>query len=187
MFVNTTSNTFTSGYAASTSTYMEIEPNTTYTISKRAGKTFRVATSASIPVDGGKVLYTVANHTATSITITTESTAKYLLINYYNTDNGDTAGQSVVLDSLQVEKGTTATTYEAYIKTEIYIKNSNNVYEKLTTANAVSSLIVNSTYISDVDINQCVRNGNVVRVDFRGKVKANIPNDVRLLDFAVYS
>lgn len=133
MFVNTTSNTFTSGYAASTSTYMEIEPNTTYTISKRAGKTFRVATSASIPVDGGKVLYTVANHTATSITITTGSTAKYLLINYYNTDNGDTAGQSVVLDSLQVEKGSTATAYEAYIKPEMYIKNNNNIYEKFTT------------------------------------------------------
>lgn len=66
------------------------------------------------------------------------------------------------------------------------IKKDGKYYAK-SAPNRVSSLTVNSTYISDVDMNQCVRNGNVVRVDFRGKVKANIPNDIRLLDFAVYS
>lgn len=144
-YVQTSDNTFVGGYAATRSTYIEIEPNTTYTISKQAGKTFRVATCTDTPVSGGKILSTTANHTGTEITITTEANAKYLFINYYNTDNGDTAGEDVIKDSILIEQGSTATTYEDYIEKEIYVKNDNGVFERFYKEEKIQSITVKGT------------------------------------------
>lgn len=156
-----------------TTAWFPCRPNTKYTVSGGNRCRWQEKSDTGVVTFNGQ-----------STTITTSNTAKYLRCYCHNiseiTDK--------TLPNIQIEQGSTATAYEAYIKPEMYIKNNNNIYEKFTTdINMTSSLIVNSTYISDVDMNQCVRNGNVVRVDFRGKVKANIPNDVRFLDFAVYS
>lgn len=113
------------------SCYAKVTPNTTYTVSKQAGKSFRIATTNIVPIDGVTYTSTTTNHTGTSITITTGVNDNYICIFFYATSNGDTGGYSAMANSIQVEQGSTATTYEAYIEPEIYSKNNNNVYEKL--------------------------------------------------------
>lgn len=57
---------------------------------------------------------------SSTLTITTTSTTKYIKLN------------SVIsaLDTLQLEQGSTATSYEAYIEPKMYVKNDNDVYEE---------------------------------------------------------
>lgn len=125
MYVKTADNTFEDNYMATYSSYVKVEPNTTYTISKTAGKTFRVATSTNVPTDGGSVLSTTANHTGSSITITTPSNANYLLVNYYNTNNGDNIGESTMRGSIQIEQSLYKTEYEEYYSPVIAAVDSN--------------------------------------------------------------
>lgn len=112
-FIDATTNTFVLQNQYN-SIYLKIVGGKTYTVSKLAGKTFRVATSEVIPSSGSKILSTSANHSGTSITFTAESNAKYLIIMYWSSNNGDTIDTSVLLNSLQFELGSTATNYEPY-------------------------------------------------------------------------
>lgn len=112
------------------SCYVKIMSNTTYTISKNAGHSFRIATTTEIPNNGVSYNNTLANHSGTSITITTGQNDKYICIFFYATGNGDTGGYQNMANSIQVEQGSTATSFEPHIEKEIYCKNTNGVYEK---------------------------------------------------------
>ncbi len=110
---------------------MSCKPNTTYTISKKAGLSFRIATFSDIPKIGSTYNSTQANHTGTSITIQTGEKDNYIGFVCFSTSNGDTGTYKEMYETVQVEEGEIATTYEAYIEPTIYIKKSNNEYEKL--------------------------------------------------------
>lgn len=84
--------------------------------------------------------------------------------------------ESTKINTAQIEIGSTSTAYESYIEKEILVKN-NSVFENFMNEIKYSSLILNSTYISDVDCNVITRYGKVCRVDFRGKVATAIPNN----------
>lgn len=98
--------------------FVKCEPNTTYTISRSVlTGTFRVGDYTSIPImTSSNVDYTlpkaiIEDNNATSITYTTSSTAQYLIV-HYGTIEDTTLNES--LTTIQVEKGTTATTYSPY-------------------------------------------------------------------------
>ena len=101
--------------------FIECKPNTTYTLS-RTTKTskFRIGSYASdIPVmTNSNVDYNLENYVkddnATSITITSGANAKYLIVEYcqIGTDSLDTILAS--LKSMQLEEGSTATTFTKY-------------------------------------------------------------------------
>jgi len=101
--------------------YIPCEPNTTYTVQKinqGGNKRFALATTSVLPDVGVAVLQFTQDNNADSLTITTDNTANYLLIWCWVTnDTGVTWGE--ILNSLQVEKGPTATTYEAYFNIEL--------------------------------------------------------------------
>ena len=91
---------------------ISIEPNTTYTVSKpltthnrlRVGiSSHEMTTTESFNIWGG-------SDTATDVTLTSTSDSKYMYI-YYGIDDE----KQLALDTLQVEKGSTTTTYEPYI------------------------------------------------------------------------
>ena len=93
-----------------------IEPNTTYTISKplttnnrlRVGiSSHEMTTTESFNIWGG-------SDTATDVTLTSASDSKYMYI-FYAIENE----KQLALDALQVEKGSTATTYEPYYDIEL--------------------------------------------------------------------
>lgn len=96
--------------------YIPCKPNTTYTISRikpsSGNSKFAIGTTSEIPVAEAQCIDFIRNDTANDITITTSSNAKYLIIWLWVTDY--TMSWQDTIDSLQIEYGNTATTYEAY-------------------------------------------------------------------------
>lgn len=59
-------------------------------------------------------------------TFVTPANCKYLRLTFYNS-----SGISIsALSNIQLEQGTTATSYEAYVEPKIYVKNDNGAYEE---------------------------------------------------------
>lgn len=77
-------------YSSDNSTYMEIEPNTKYEITKSAGQRFRIGTTVDIPQPSNDLLQYTENDTGTTITITTASNVNYLVIYFIDTSLEDT-------------------------------------------------------------------------------------------------
>lgn len=138
---------------------LEVQPSTSYTISKTQGGHFRVGTTNNYPSVGTIVDGLINNSSATSITITTNSTAKYLCCSYWQT-GVDTITEGSIRESIQVEQGTTATTFEEYKDKKIYTKTDNGVYEEFINAD---DLILNQFKINDknniTDFNSFTKNG----------------------------
>lgn len=59
--------------------------------------------------------------------------------------------------------------------------NIEKAIEARAVENTKSTLTVNSTYLSNIDINSVTRNGNVCRVDFRAEVIEDISNTTSFL------
>lgn len=183
-YIDTTNNIFNEQEDAK-SVYVKIRPNTTYTISKTSGKTFRVATSEKIPQKNVAIISTVANHTGNSVTINAGSNANYLLINYYNATNGDTANEYDIRNSIQVEQGSTATEYEAYIEPKMYVKNDNDVYEEFyKSVIKIGSVVNPDNTIFQIENSDIKQINNIVFVDLSIKLLKDIPVNTQF-NFAI--
>ena len=112
-FINTQTGDFSESSNYKT-IYIPCLQNTTYTISKEVGKTFRVASSYNIPSGGVPYINTSANHTASELTFTTGDSARYLAVLYWSSQNGDTKTADELAETIQIELGSTATAYEPY-------------------------------------------------------------------------
>ena len=102
---------FSSAYR---SVYVKCEPNTTYTVSRKVGTRFSVATTIEKPAPSVAVYGIISNHNGASITITTDSDAQYIIA--YVWISSDTITPEEVIESVQIELGTTATPYTPYVK-----------------------------------------------------------------------
>lgn len=105
-----------SGFLQANGNYRSIifptNTNTTYAISKIEGKIFRVAEYKTLPTIDSNWTNRIRNDFATNIIYTTSSTGNYIVITYKR--ETDTLTEQEILDSIQIEQGSTATTYEAY-------------------------------------------------------------------------
>ena len=102
------------------SIYIPIKPNTQYTVSKNAGQRFVVATSPVIPSNSATFTSSVSGYTDSSLTITSGSNDKYLWA-WIFLNGTDTGTIDDMLNSVQIEFGNQATTYEAYKGNNTYI------------------------------------------------------------------
>ena len=102
-------------------------PNTKYTISKVSSARFACGYLTGAIEEGAAVYGLVTDYTATSITVTTNENAKYLVAFVYNA-NADTLTFDAIKDSLQIEMGSVATPYEAYRSSYSYMSFDNPVY-----------------------------------------------------------
>ena len=165
---------------SSRSVILRCEPNSTYTISKVVTTAFSVASSEEFPINNGTITVINTNHNAESITITTGKNDKYLLIQYMHTGN-DTLTENEILNSLQVEQGSTATDYQEYKEKKIYTKNDNGVYEEFLNADEVKPT---EDFSSKVTFNETAanisffKNGNVIEITYQGEAKTHKPNDI---------
>lgn len=144
--------------------YLPCKPSTTYTVSKQAGQRFIVAETTELPTNNVVVSNIVSDYTASSITITTTASAKYLVAFVYlsTADTGVTADQ--MLATCQIELGSTATDYESYQGTTYTTSLGRTVYAgtldvvsgvlTVTDANIASynGETLPSTWISDRDV-----------------------------------
>lgn len=104
-------------YTSSNATcvYIKCKPNTTYTVSKLAGTRFMVATTRVKPANNVQTYGFIVDFEASSITITTDADAKYLVA-YVWANNDEPITREQMLDTVQIEYGSTATTYQQYIE-----------------------------------------------------------------------
>lgn len=119
--------------------YVSCQPNTTYTISKILGSRFQVAYTSSTPTINGSITGTLAYNDRTEISITTNDSAKYLVV--YCWRDGETNTFDEVKASLQIEKNSTATTYEPYITPSINI-DGNEIYSKASNEYTTSEQVI---------------------------------------------
>ena len=93
--------------------YIQCEANANYTITKLTGTYFRVASTSEIPARGVNTINKIVNDSGNVITINSGNNANYLAVNFYN-DDTDTLTEQQMLDSIMIEEGTEATSYEPY-------------------------------------------------------------------------
>lgn len=99
-------------------TYISCKPNTTYTIQKKEGVRFVVSCSESKPELGVPVTRLINAPTQPFVTVKTNSNAKYLIVDYYDNDAAYDVSEQSILDSIQIEEGSTATSYVPYLNLE---------------------------------------------------------------------
>lgn len=114
---------------ASRTKNLKLEPNTVYTMSSNMTKTssntadlfFASGCNASVSTDANGVW------DGQSRTVTSDENG-YVTVAYRKQSTSQTPN---LMDAwYQIEQGSTATEYEAYIEATIYVKNNNGVYEK---------------------------------------------------------
>lgn len=94
---------------------IDCKPNTTYTISKVVSSRFIVAYSNNLTYTSGETLLgKVSNNSATNLTITTGENAKTLYVFYSHLSDETTYTLQQILDSIQIEENSIATSYEPY-------------------------------------------------------------------------
>lgn len=101
--------------------YIPCKPNTTYTCQKMVQGTqnknrFRLGTTANVPQNANVLndfWYMIDGGSDTSHSITTGNDANYLVMYCYNGTDEATSFEQM-LNSIQIEKGSTATTYQPY-------------------------------------------------------------------------
>ena len=104
------------GASSTRSVYIPCAPNATYTVSKTLTARFAVAFTDDIPSNGVAVTGRVQNNTASSITTTSGINSKYIVVWLYHVDLDTTTIKiNEVLATLQIELGSTATSYTPYI------------------------------------------------------------------------
>jgi lysophospholipase L1-like esterase len=108
--------------------YIPIVGGLQYTVSKMAGKSFRVSTSSVIPNPESLINFSVANHQGESLTINTASADKYLIVTYY-VNTLDTIDKTVLRNSLQIELGSIKNSLETYKGYAIISKNGRGTVE----------------------------------------------------------
>lgn len=103
------------GASSTRSVYIPCAPNATYTVSKTLTARFAVAFTDDIPSIGVAVTGRVQNNTASSITTTSGINSRYIVVWLYHVDLDTTTIKiNEVLTTLQIELGSTATSYTPY-------------------------------------------------------------------------
>ena len=113
----TASSTYVKSNDSCALVFIPCEGSKTYTVSKTAGTRFAVGYTKAYPVAGsnsstGTAIYGVTvDNAASSISITTGSDAEYIVAWVFN-GGSDTGTRAAMLSSVQIEEGSSATSYE---------------------------------------------------------------------------
>ena len=154
-FVDGTNNITADTSGNNKTIYIPCKPNTTYTIQKTASPSNRAigytTTTPAIGVAVQGAINILANTTSKSIT--TGNNAEYLVIRVWS-GTQDTITYQQMLDSLQIEQGNQATTYEAFIPNTINVNNEKytdtiNVGTEINNKNRVNVLYSHNLFDKD--------------------------------------
>lgn len=151
-YTDATNNKITTSYNDVT-IFTPCSPNKTYTVSKAAGARLSIAYTKEAPVINTPIYGMLRDNSATSLTITTGSDAKYLVSQVY-LQGTDTASLVDILSSVQVEEGSSATTYEAYNGTAYHLSfgNAGVVYGgELDILNGILTVTHDSVKMGDLE------------------------------------
>lgn len=173
--LNISSDGYLSADANSAMNYVKVNPGVTYTLSSNANRQWVITTSNVKPYIGQTGLTrTITSGTSTQVTIPSGHT--YLYVRHYPSNNENNLTQNI-----QVEQGTLATTYEAYVPNKINTKNSagtfENVYDEEDIPNIDTSrwteIMLGYRYVNDKIV---VYAGTVVTSFSNGVLTLNVTN-----------
>lgn len=100
--------------------WIPCEPNTTYTVQRLSPPSWNRGLAWTETKPAARVqTYGYVQGNSSSLTITTGATAKYLVYRFYQSNSDSSTTLDNVLASVQIEKGSTATTYEPYYNIEL--------------------------------------------------------------------
>ena len=125
--------------------YIPCKPNTSYTVSKISSNRFGVGYTIDKPAAGVTVYGTVISYAATSLTVTTDSSAKYIVAYIRNGNATGASTLSEIVKSLQITESSTALPYEPYgYKIPISsVGQTNNIYlGEVETTRRVKKLVL---------------------------------------------
>lgn len=95
------------------SLYIPCEPNKTYIVNKARTARFQLFTTENVPAANGDCLQVVYNFSATQLTITTDATAQYLGVFFYNA-NYDTMTPQQIMDTIVITEGAPGAIWDNY-------------------------------------------------------------------------
>lgn len=154
----------------SKSLYIDCKSNTTYTISRKQGQRFVVGTTDILPNTNVTCTKHIANQNASSITITTDNTSKYIVVFYYNSD-ADTLTEQEILDSIKIEQGSKATKWSRFGHGCVNLKVQNKNLAQKEKINSVGTKIAElNGYVGDITIAVKTDKGTA-QVNYRIKYK----------------
>lgn len=122
--------------------YIPCKPSTTYTFSKTLGARFFVGYTKTTPALNVEVFGRAGANNSTEWTITTDSDAKYLVAFVYSGIIDTSLTSTQVLNTLQIEYGSTAHTYESYIENPTINTNINGQYKEIYNKDNMGDLVV---------------------------------------------
>lgn len=124
--------------------YIEVNPNTIYTLSTNAV----VRSLAFVFFDINKNALSIKEVLDTSRnTVTTPSNCYYVRF-WVNNQEGTTITSSIISSlQIQFEQNSLRTSYEEYKDKAIYVKNNNDVYERIYSSDTIDDLISHTNYI----------------------------------------
>ncbi len=109
------------------SLYIPCLPNTTYTVSKILSARFGIGFTAEVPTTNTVLTNVVMGNAATALTRISPTNAKYLVVWFYHSNYDTEISAEDIINSLQIEYGTTPTAYTPYISDFRAIPIDNNL------------------------------------------------------------
>lgn len=150
--------------------YLEVNPNTNYSVSRKViGQRFVACTTSQIPTAGVSLTQNITNNTGEEINIKTGANDKYLLV-YYLYNNSE--NEEEILSNIKIEEGTEATSYSPFGQGSTEIVKFNKNYIKTENSNGTKS-----------GINYNIQNG-VVQINGTNSLTTN--NNIKFNQYQNY-
>ena len=145
-------------------TISNLKANTKYTINSIVTNTTQVYAGLLCDYGNNSVQY-VSNKEKfnAKITIVTDENGKVKL-QFYTNYSSTTQNSSAIFSEIQLEPGSKATSYETYIEPQIFVRNSNGVYEEFIknnikeisfTKNDANAIFYESVYATENEVQIC--------------------------------
>nr|DAZ39664.1 MAG TPA: hypothetical protein [Caudoviricetes sp.] len=158
-FLNGVPNTEMSTTRIRNTEYIGVKNNTDYTISAKYSKTLQINVMI---YDEDKKFIKEVGWNNVPYTFTTTDTTKYIMFALRESSNANITTKDIT--EIQLEQGSKATSYEAYIEPQIFVRNSNGVYEKFAknnikeisfTKNDANAIFYESVYATENEVQIC--------------------------------
>lgn len=160
--------------------YIKVQSNTTYTISREIlTDTFAIGMGPNIPTVDEQVSEYKTYSTNDTVMITTGENDNYIYI-YLLWTNGEETTLEAILESLQIEQGSTATEYEECIEPKIYVLNDNGVYEEFISKEDEVIDFQNRVVFNESigAYTQFRKSGKIISITYQGENKAHTQGDI---------
>ena len=174
-FLNGVPNTEMSTTRIRNTEYIGVKNNTDYTISAKYSKILQINVMI---YDEDKKFIKEVGWNNVPYTFTTTDTTKYIMFALRESSNANITTKDIT--EVQVEPGSKATSYEAYIEPQIFVRNSNGVYEEFIKKQediySTEEQKTNKVWIDGKPLYKKVLKINNIRIDNSTIIITNILN-----------